>query len=259
MYEETKKILITVKAYPNPSKKYGETVCVAGIDIENNKWIRLYPIPYRDLDEDKKFKKYNIIEVKVDKPTDDKRPESYKVNTDSIKVLDYLDTSNKWDRRKRIVLSTLDKSMCEILRKSRKDDKSLGVFKPRCIDFECLKAKPKDEMARKSCYSQLSLFNRSKKAIEYIPYDFRYKFFCHNEPSCPGHNYSIIDWEIGQAYRDWRMKYKSQDLLLEKIKERWLTRMCPDKNDVFFFVGNMKRFRDNFMILGVFYPPKVVQ
>lgn len=259
MYDETKTILITVKAYPNPSKKYGETVCVAGIDTDKREWIRLYPIPFRDLDEDKKFKKYSIIKVKVHKPKDDKRPESYKIDAGSINVLGYLDTKNKWDRRKRIVLSTLDKSMCEILRKSKKDDKSLGVFRPLNIDFECLKAKPKDEMARKSCYAQLSLFDRNKEAIENIPYDFRYKFYCHNEPSCPGHNYSIIDWEIGQAYRDWRMKYKSQDLLLEKIKERWLTRMCSEKNDVFFFVGNMKRFRDNFMILGVFYPPKISQ
>jgi hypothetical protein len=34
---ETRKILITVKAYPNPSKKYVETVCVVGMDLE--KWM----------------------------------------------------------------------------------------------------------------------------------------------------------------------------------------------------------------------------
>jgi len=32
--------------------------------------------------------------------------------------------------------------------------------------------------------------------------------------------------------------------------------MCSVKNDVYFFVGNMKRFRQHFMVLGVFYPPK---
>ena len=57
---ETKTVLVTVKAYPNPSRKYTETVCCAGIDIDTKKWIRLYPIPYRDLDESQKFKKYNI-------------------------------------------------------------------------------------------------------------------------------------------------------------------------------------------------------
>ena len=28
------------------------------------------------------------------------------------------------------------------------------------------------------------------------------------------------------------------------------------KRDVYFFVGNMQRFRDIFMVLGVFYPPR---
>ena len=256
MCEQTKKILITVKAYPNPSKKYSETVCVAGIDLNKNEWIRLYPIPFRDLDDNKRFKKYNVIRVNVRKAIDDKRPESYKVNVGSIEILDYLDTKNKWKRRKGPVLSTLEKSMCEILRKKDKKDKSLGVFQPHSINFEFVKSKPKDAMTRKSCYAQLSLFNKNKQEIESIPYNFRYSFFCHNEPSCPGHKYPIIDWEIGQAYRDWRMRYKSEDILLEKIKERWLTRMCSRNNNVFFFVGNMKRFRDNFMVLGVFYPPK---
>jgi len=257
MNGEIKKVLITVKSYPSPSRRYGETVCVAGVDLDSGRWVRLYPIPFRDLDKNKKFKKYNIVQVQAKRPRDDKRPESYRVDVDSIKILDYLDTKkDKWARRKNIVLPTVDNSMCEILRKREKEDKSLGVFKPRNVDFVWMKARPKDQAAREACYAQLSFFDRKKDAIEIIPFDFRYKFFCHNEFLCPGHNYSIIDWEIGQAYRDWRRKYKTQELLLEKIKEKWLTRTCSSKNDVYFFVGNMKRFRDKFMILGVFYPPK---
>jgi len=30
-----KEVFVTVKTYPNPSKKYRETVCVAGIDLRN--------------------------------------------------------------------------------------------------------------------------------------------------------------------------------------------------------------------------------
>jgi hypothetical protein len=255
---EVKKVLVTVKAYPNPSRKYGETICVAGIDLKTNRWIRLYPIPFRDLDNEKKFVKYSIIEVQVKKPNDDKRPESFKVNADSIRILEIIDTKDKWERRKKIVLPAIDKSMCEILEKSKVEDKSLGIFEPKNIDFVWEKGRPKDEVARESCYAQLSFFNKQKKAPEVIPFDFRYRFFCDSEPLCPGHNYSIIDWEIAQAYRDWRWKYKPESLLLEKIKQRWLTLMCSSKNDVYFYVGNLKRFRDKFMILGVFYPPKVV-
>lgn len=257
MTGETKKVLVAVKSYPSPSRRYGETVCAAGVDLNSGKWVRLYPIPFRDLDQNKKFKKYNIIKVQTNRPGRDKRPESYRVNVDSIEILGYLDTKkDKWARRKDIILPTVSNSMCEILEEREKKDKSLGMFKPRNVDFMWKKARPKNQDAREACYAQLSFFNKKKEVIENIPFDFRYRFFCHNEPVCPGHNYSIVDWEIGQAYRDWRWKYKTRDLLLEKIKERWLNRMCSPENDVYFFVGNMKRFRDVFMILGVFYPPK---
>ena len=71
-----------------------------------------------------------------------------------------------------------------------------------------------------------------------------------------GHNYSIIDWEINQAYRTWKLDYNNQEELFQKIEEKWLNQMCSENRDVYFYVGNMKRFKSNFMILGVFYPPK---
>src|SRR4030042_5901770 len=243
---KTRKILITVKAYPNPSKKYIETVCVAGIDLEKYEWLRLYPIRFRDLEEDKKFKKYNIIEINVSKPSNDNRLESYKVDSDSIRIIDYLKTNDKWDKRKSIVLPTVSNSMCEIIKKNKENRKSLGVFKPINVEFYWKQSKRVDVEEIKSYYSQLSLLDKKKNAIKHIPYDFYYKFYCCNESNCPGHNLSIIDWEIKQAYRDW--KYKDKEILLNKIKDRWLS-MTSEKKDTYFYVGNMKRFPDIFMIL----------
>lgn len=257
MNGRAKRILVTVKAYPNPSKKYGETICVAGIDIDTGKWARLYPIPFRDLDENQKFKKYTIIEVKAIKPSDDKRLESFRVDAGSIKKVDYLNSNDKWERRKSIILPTVEKSFCEIIKENAINKKSLGMFKPKNIDFVSCKAKLKDETSREACYAQLSFFDRKKKAIELIPFEFRYQFFCENESSCPGHNLMIIDWEIGQSYREWRYRYKPEEHLLEMIRKRWLELMCAAKNDVYFYVGNMHRFPSTFMVLGVFYPPKL--
>ena len=48
---------------------------------------------------------------------------------------------------------------------------------------------------------------------------------------------------------DWRYRYKNEELLLNKIKERWLS-MTSEKKDTYFYVGNMKRFPENFMVLG---------
>lgn len=252
---QTKQVLITVKAYPNPSKKYGETVCCAGIDLETRSWIRLYPIQYRDLEFSKRFKKYDIIKVNCEKAQRDRRVESYRVDQDSITVLKNLGTSDKWERRKKIVLPTASRSFCDIIRMVG-EDRSLGMFKPCNVEFSWEKSAVADVAKRQACYAQLSFFDRQKQAIEKVPFDFYYHFECAGVDDCPGHKLSIVDWEMGESRRRWRHTYKPEDLLLAKIRQRWLTLMCSPSNDVYFFVGNMKRFRDEFMVLGVFYPKK---
>lgn len=253
---ETKQVLITVKAYPNPSTKYVETVCCAGIDMETGSWIRLYPVPYRDLDSSKQFKKYTIIKVRCRKTPHDTRVESYRIDSDSIEIVRLLGTANNWHQRRQIVFPTLSLSFCQILRDTE-SGRSLGMFRPCDVEFSWKKSTPTDQAGREACYAQLSFFDKQKNAIEEIPFDFYYRFRCAGFEDCPGHKLAIVDWEIGQAYRDWRHKYEPMDLLLEKIRERWLTRMCAETNDTCFYVGNMVRFRDKFMVLGVFYPKKL--
>lgn len=63
---KTERILVTVKTYPTLSKKYGETVCTAGIR-EDGSWIRLYPVPFRRLNEEEQYHKYDWIEARVKK------------------------------------------------------------------------------------------------------------------------------------------------------------------------------------------------
>lgn len=252
---EKKQILITVKAYPNPSRKYSETVCCAGVDLSNNQWVRLYPIPYRDLDDENKFKKYSFIEVDCSPPNDDKRPESFRINAETIKVKGWLDTKDNWEKRKSIVLNLEIKPMCQVFKDAEEKDLSLGLIKPEEISFEWRKQTLSDQKEREACYAQLSFFDKEKKVIEQIPYSFYYLFRCAGDANCPGHKLAIIDWEISQAFRDWRSKYPNEKVLLEKIEQRWIDIANTKKRDVFFYVGNMKRFRKTFMVLGVFYPP----
>ena len=72
-----KRVLVTIKTYPQPSEKYVEIVCTAGI-CEDGSFIRLYPFPFRNLEEHSKFEKFRWIEVDVVKNANDPRPESYK-------------------------------------------------------------------------------------------------------------------------------------------------------------------------------------
>ena len=72
------KILITVKSYPTLSKKYAELVCTAGVN-ETGQWRRIYPVQFRQLNIEEKYKKYQWIEVELKKSTSDSRPETYQV------------------------------------------------------------------------------------------------------------------------------------------------------------------------------------
>jgi hypothetical protein len=254
----TKRVLITVKAYPNPSKTHGETVCCAGIDIDTGKWIRLYPIPFRDLDSDKQFNKYDIVEVRCKKAPRDHRIESHYVDSDSIRIFETLDSKHGWKQRKAIVLPTLSPSFCQIFSEVEQG-RSLGLFKPRDVSFSFQKAKAKDSSKRESCYTQLSFFDKKKDAIESIPFDFYYHFHCSGNSNCPGHRLHIVDWELGQAYRIWRNDYPTEAILLDKIRDKWMEIVNPETRDPCLFVGNQQRFQDQFMILGVFWPPKSTQ
>jgi hypothetical protein len=51
---ETIDFIPLVKAYPALSTKYGEVSCIAGVEITANgpRWIRLYPVPFRSLEDD---------------------------------------------------------------------------------------------------------------------------------------------------------------------------------------------------------------
>lgn len=250
----TKHVLITIKAPPSPSKKYQETNCCAGVDLDSGQLIRLYPIPFRLLDDSKKFPKYTIIKVSCQRPLRDKRVESYKIDQDSIEILDRLDTKNKWAKRKRIVLPAVSPSFCQILQESNRS-KSLGLFKPCNVHFCAKKVSLRDQEEQEAPYRQYWLFDKQLKPLEQIPFAFYYRFKCFNLPTCPGHTLSIHDWEITQAYRVWRYRYRNQTVLLQKIEEKWMD-ICGPEKDVYFYVGNMWQRPTQFMVLGVFYPPK---
>jgi hypothetical protein len=85
MMPEKKRVYILVKTYPTISEKYSELVCTAGV-LEDGSWIRLYPMPFRLLDDEQKYPKYTWVDVEVERNTSDFRPESYRPNTSTMKV-----------------------------------------------------------------------------------------------------------------------------------------------------------------------------
>ena len=82
------RIVITDKTYPNPSAKYSETLCTAGVALDTHNFVRLYPVRFRDLPYGQWFKKWEVIEADVMHKIKDTRNDTYTPVADSIKSVD---------------------------------------------------------------------------------------------------------------------------------------------------------------------------
>ncbi|MBI2849494.1 MAG: hypothetical protein HYX80_00445 [Chloroflexi bacterium] len=250
-----KRVLITVRTYPAPSRNSIEVSCTAGID-EDGRWIRLYPIPYRFLDKDKRFRKYQLIEANVTKAESDTRPESYKIDIDSIKILsEPIPTDRKWELRKAKVMPLMSKSLCQLQsERDRNKEPTLGFFKPRVISsLKLERTSGRWSEAELSRLTQSSFFdNVPRTQLEKLPFDFSYNFAC-NDSACKGHQLKCTDWEMGASYWAWRRKYSAEWEI--KFRDTYETKMALER-DTHFFVGTLSTHPSEWIIVGLFYPPK---
>ncbi len=95
--DSTIELMVNCKTYPAVSKKYVETVCTGGIQADGT-FVRLYPVPFRFLDADERYDRWDVIRVRAYRDTKDTRPESWHLSPGtSIEVVDRITT----DRRRR--------------------------------------------------------------------------------------------------------------------------------------------------------------
>lgn len=266
------RVLIVVKTYPTLSGKYDELVCTAGF-LEDGSWIRIYPIPFRKLDYDNRYKKYQWIELDLTKNKSDPRPESFKpTNFEQIDLGDFLDSeSGKWQKRKEIVLkkgvwTNLDKLLGEA--KDKKIFTSLAVFKPtKILGFiaePCEKEWDKNQLQRlEANAAQLSLFDKSEnpfKVVKKLPWKFSYKFVDDNGRVS---TLMIEDWELGQLYWNCLERHGGDEqAAVNDVKKKYGDEFIHNR-DLHFFLGTTKEFHlrnapNPFIIIGAFYP-KILQ
>ncbi len=250
----TEDMLIVVKAYPTPSTKYVESSCTVGITRERE-WLRIHPLPFRMLEDSQRFKKYQWIRGRIMKSADP-RPESHKIDYDSIQNLEeFLSSQRNWAQRIAFLEPLKRRSLEEIWREQELDNISLGFFKPKCIDhLDIEPATAQWTQKQLASLQQQNFFIRDNpRPLEKVPYDFKYRFWC-DDPRCKGHHAKIVDWEIYQSYRKWYNQYGPNDWE-EKLRERY-ERDMQEKNDTHFFMGTLRAHPKSWIIIGLFYPPK---
>jgi len=266
--KEMKKVLITVKTYPTISKKYDEIVCTAGV-LEDGSWIRIYPMPFRKLDYEKQYHKYQWLEAPLEKNQSDVRPETYYVaDINKIKLLHTVGTSDSWSERRRILFNNqkVFTNLKDLISKANKNELSLAIFKPtKFVNFICEKtdrewSKEKWELLRAKS-KQLSFFQTPEEiekefsVVPKLPYLFSYKFV---DDEGTESILMIEDWEIGMLYWNCLKECKNnEDFALQKVKEKYFNEFL--KKDLYLFLGTLKQYhgwaKNPFVIVGVFYPP----
>src|SRR5579885_3656141 len=129
------RILIAVKTYPTLSRKYGETVCTAGVR-EDGSWVRIYPVPFRRLEEGEQYRKFDWVECDLRKSRSDPRPEiRHPADLKQLQPVGHLDTNGNWRDRRSLLLQTAKvyTSLQPLIEGAKQNNISLAVFKPRRV------------------------------------------------------------------------------------------------------------------------------
>jgi len=132
---ELTKVLITVMTYPNPSKKYQETVCTAGV-TESGEWIRLYPVDYRYRPTHQKFRKWQWIDVALGERGhgSDQRVESREPDLSTLRLLgEPLSTKDGWRARRAIIDAMPHRTVKQLEALFDSEGVSLGIVRPKRV------------------------------------------------------------------------------------------------------------------------------
>ncbi|MDR2344433.1 MAG: hypothetical protein LBE18_00035 [Planctomycetaceae bacterium] len=258
-------IFITVKTYPTLSSKYDELVCTAGI-TDAGKWVRLYPVPFRKLDWEQRYAKYQWLSIPLERNTADIRPESYRIK--NINAIEQKNKISDWNVRRQIILENTPvyTNMNLLIEKAKNNELSLATLKPTKItDFiaeETERDWSKDKLEHLIAKTkQLNFFQtpdeikKELAIVRKVPYKFSYQFI---DETGKERKLMIEDWETGMLYWNClKSTNNNEKTAIEKVKQKYFNEFL--KKDIFLFLGTTKEFHftspNPFVIIGVFAPP----
>lgn len=190
MASNVERILILAKTYPSPSAQYVETSCVAGVN-EQGAMRRLYPVPFRMIEEGRQFQKWQWVDVRVEKANRDHRPESHRVYVDTIACGSVLSRNNEWAERWEW-LDKVPSFVClDALETARLNEKlSIGLLRPKVmLGLDVVKARNHDwteeeraKLMREQMQGNLFLAADARQQVRTtlrkVPFDFYYTYAC---------------------------------------------------------------------------------
>jgi hypothetical protein len=256
-------VTVLVKAAPVLTSAFDETMCVAGVcrGADGTEWIRLHPVPFRDLASDERFVKYQEVEVDAIRPKSDRRPESWTPLQGSIRLGPRLGTDRRWADRRALIDMLPAADMCDLVEANRSGSgtgtPSLSVVHPADGPELVIGRRDEEQLRRwrqraEAAKNRISLFedsSASKPDFEVVPWRFQYRYRCARQ-ACNGHEQTIVDWEVVALWS----RVRHRDDWQQQMRARFVDEMWSGR-DSCLFVGNQEQYPTAFLVLGVFWPP----
>lgn len=231
--------MILIKALPQPSKRYGETVCCAGVTADQQ-WKRLFPVRFRHLSGTRSFQRWDWVKYAYRLPHNDLRHESCHVFEDSVAVEGALPA------RERSVL--LEPLIVGSAVEAGARGQSLALIRPKQTRFQT-RAKTahkidEEREAYRRAAAQTSILDKQLAELDPSPVEFRFRF----EDSSGKHDYQNGDWETHAMFWAWRAKY-GEAAALRRMDEVFNDEY--PKRGMVFAIGNQAKRPQTWQLLGV--------
>jgi hypothetical protein len=251
------RMLILGMTYPHYSTKYHENVCTGALLEDGAGMVRVHPIPRRYLDEGHQFKSWQWVTALTQTHTGDPRPESLRVEPNSIELGDVEDDALA--RRAMLLKSPhLCTSVEELKDRYDQREQSLGIVRPKIISrcrVHMRSVAERDAWLKKenSLLAQGVLLERPPRKIDFPEARFEITFEC-DDPRCEGHSMNMLQWGLHELYRT--LKNRRDPECVAKVEDAMRRRLDLEKYEVFLFLGNFRGTMFNFGLMDSYSFPK---
>jgi hypothetical protein len=253
---ERERLLILTKTYPSPSGQYRETTCVAAVN-EKGEMRRIFPVPFRLLEGGSRFHKWEWIEADVQTTSKDQRPESRRIDVDSIaRSGTVIPTDDHWSQRRRWIDAQIVPSYAALEQRRQTTGETLGILRPtKLVSLDITPVAetewtPDDTQKR----TRDGLFDtpevRGRAPLRKLPLDLHYRYEIETAEGVETLRHKITDWETGALYWHCHGKPNCHALLRQRLESEF------SQKDLLLLMGTIHRFPDQWLIVGLIYPPK---
>jgi hypothetical protein len=272
-------VLMLVKTYPHPSRSYGELVCTAGIRTRDAEWVRIYPYPFRFLQDERRFQKWQLVmTLNLEKTPRHKDPrvESHRLlETHTIEQGSMLEVGNDhWESRMTWIRRTAAPNVASLLDGiPDKGESSWGAtIRPVAIragarlEAEFVgtdwNAEQLERMALGRKNLESGLFNDPElvdqfQSLQRVPFDFFLRF---QDLTGTEYKFQILDWEICRLALRMQQDH-GIEAVVDKVRQKVEGTLCSDSRETFLILGNIHhRFKKKLLAVdGFVYPKRLPQ